>query len=122
MSRLENLLSDYGIAWNAVAERFGNDAGLYLKCLGMFVADKNLETLNSALQCGDFGIAFRAAHTIKGMSSNMGFDGVTAAACAIVEPLRAKDTAVDYDDLFAELSKEMQLIGELKAKADGYGN
>ena len=120
MGRFENLLSDYGVEWGAVAARFGGDEGLYLKCLGMFVADKNLDTLSDALRRGDLDVAFRAAHTIKGMSANMGFDGVTDAACAVVEPLRVKKTDVDYNALLTELSGEMRIIAELKAKADEY--
>lgn len=121
MSRLENLLSEYGIEWTSVAERFVNSESLYLKCLNMFVSDNNLELLNQSLGGGDLETAFRAAHTIKGMSSNMGMDGVLNAACAIVEPLRIKDTTADYASLFAKLSDEMKLINELKTKADEYG-
>lgn len=110
MTEIEKLLAAYGVDWQTVGERFGGDAGFYLKCVRMFTRDGSYDLLEKSLDGGDMDTAFRAAHTIKGMAANMGFTGVLDAACAIVEPLRAHQTDIDYAVLVAGLGAQMRRI------------
>lgn len=60
------------------------------KFLGFFVQDPSYETLRTSLANEDWDSAFRAAHTLKGVASDMGFAKLSAAASDVTEELRAK--------------------------------
>ena len=52
-------------------KRVMNNAKLYIKLLGKFIADTNLTDLESAINDGDIEKAKGAAHTIKGLAANL---------------------------------------------------
>ena len=45
---------------------------MYMKFLGMLFQDPSMEKLGQALKDKDYGEAFTAAHTLKGVTANMG--------------------------------------------------
>ena len=51
-----------------------DDPGLVLELVEMFLDDapKRLEEMNQGLDCGDFQLMQRAAHTLKSSAANMG--------------------------------------------------
>lgn len=53
-----------------------------------FLDDPSFAELEGALAAGDAAAAFRAAHTLKGVSANLGFARLTASARALTEALR----------------------------------
>ena len=72
-----------------------------------FLDEKSYEELNDAIAKKDGETAFRAAHTIKGMCLNLGFDRLFASSDAMSEALRHGWT----DDALA-------LLGQLRDDYD----
>jgi HPt (histidine-containing phosphotransfer) domain-containing protein len=52
-------------------KRMMNNAGFYAKMLTKFISDTNLNNLDDALAAGDMEKAKIAAHTLKGVVSNL---------------------------------------------------
>ena len=101
---MKQLLTEYGVDWALTMERFVYDEALYLECLGMLAEDENLALLQTALASGDLTAAFEAAHTLKGVSANMGLTPLTEAVSRLVEPLRRKESKDYTEDLSLLLS------------------
>lgn len=58
-----------------------------------FLDDGSFELLHRSLEEGNAEEAFRAAHTIKGMCQNLGFDALGNSSSALTEVLRHGDSA-----------------------------
>ena len=50
-----------------------------------------MQILENALEAGDFSEAYRGAHTLKGVSRDLGFTPLFDAACALSDALRLDD-------------------------------
>ena len=59
------------------------------KFVRKFVGDLSFSDLMAALEKSDVKAAFLAAHTLKGVSQNLGFDSLYRKSSAIYEILRA---------------------------------
>ena len=68
-----------------------------------------MERLKKALEAQDAPTAFRAAHTLKGVCQNLGFDALYAPASALTEALRG-GTLDGADTLFPPVEKEYQRV------------
>lgn len=55
---------------------------------------------------GQLETAFRAAHTLKGICLNLGFDNLFAPSQELTEKLRGATTIEGTDELFAAVEKE----------------
>lgn len=56
-----------------------------------FPADKSYANLLAAMEAHDTELAFREAHTLKGVSRNLAFDQLDSSVSEITELLRAGD-------------------------------
>ena len=72
MGGLKECLEAYGADYTATMERFMGNEALYRKIFDMFFQDENLRRLGAALKEEDDTAAFEAAHTLKGVTGNMG--------------------------------------------------
>ncbi|WP_195283491.1 Hpt domain-containing protein [Harryflintia acetispora] len=79
----ENLGADY----DDVLRRMGTQERL-LRFLSKFPQDPSFSLLCGAYERGDAGEAFRAVHSLKGVSVNLGLSSLYASACALTEELR----------------------------------
>ncbi len=77
-----------GANYNDVLTRLNNEA-LIGKIIKKFDEDPSFNELEHALEDGDIDLAFRAAHTLKGICLNLGFDQMSKDAIDITEILRA---------------------------------
>lgn len=59
-----------------------------------FLDDESMDKLEAAMAAGDTEGAFMAAHTLKGVSQNLGFDNLYEPAVVVTEALRGAN-AVD---------------------------
>lgn len=59
-----------------------------------FLDDESMDKLEAAMAAGDAEGAFMAAHALKGVSQNLGFDNLYEPAVVVTEALRGAD-AVD---------------------------
>lgn len=86
----------------ALERMMGSDA-LYIKFLGKFLEDKNFEMLGLHLKEADYETAFRDAHTLKGVSANLGLNSIVSATSVIVEKLRAEVNTQGLDEDYRAL-------------------
>lgn len=60
----------------------------------IFLQDTSMQMLEGALETGDFSEAYRGAHTLKGVSRDLGFTPLFEAASALSDALRLDDAGV----------------------------
>lgn len=65
---------DIGFDYDQVLNRFCNNEALMHKFIKMFLQDENYSHLMEAVKAEDYPTVERAAHTLKGVSANLGFD------------------------------------------------
>ena len=88
-----------------VLKRLMNEARIQKFAL-MFKKDPSMSQLTQAMDAGDVETAFRAAHTLKGICLNLGFDNLFAPSQELTEKLRGATTIEGTDELFAAVAKE----------------
>ena len=107
-----------GSNYDSVLSRFGNEA-LVKRFALKFLKDPSYQELKDALIRKDGETAFRAAHTLKGVCLNLGFDRLYESSAALTELLRGRDCS-GYEALFEELTVRygalMAALKELEAQ------
>ena len=95
----------------AQLERRLPSAGLIKKFITKFLADDSYANLSVAMQAGNREEAFRAAHTLKGVSANLCLGKLLDSASRLTEVLRPESDAIPDGAvaLFAEVSRDYQL-------------
>ena len=115
MSELLSGLQGWGCDVSGAMERMLGDEEFYMACLHLTVTDGEFDKLGQALERNDARAAFDAAHTLKGVLSNMGLTPLYDCVSAIVEPLREgrfDDTAEEYARLLVRRAELSALLGE----------
>ncbi|NLY82171.1 MAG: Hpt domain-containing protein [Clostridiales bacterium] len=108
MRKLTNALIEYVSDIDDVMKRFVDDEDFYIECLVLFFEDDNLEKLKIAIDNRDLNEAFNAAHTIKGISGNLGLTPIFNLASELVEDFRLKkmeNALKKYDFINSEYKK-----------------
>ena len=59
--------------------------------VGKFLSDQSFQLLESSLKAGEYEEAFRAAHTLKGVTQNLSFTKLYQSSHEITEALRTKE-------------------------------
>ena len=77
-----------------VLRRLPSEAMVW-KFIGKYPADTSWESLESAMDSQDWEAAFRAAHTLKGVAQNLGFQKLYLASTALTEALRGPKPLTD---------------------------
>jgi len=67
--------------------RFGTETRVK-RFLGLFLKDPSFNELKAAVDAGDWNTAFRAAHTLKGVTANMCLARLQKSASDLTEALR----------------------------------
>lgn len=73
-----------------------------------FSEDKSFAELEAALSARDGETAFRAAHTLKGVCQNLGFDRLGASGSALTEALRGGVIPPEAAELFSTVKEDYQ--------------
>lgn len=96
---------------NEVSKRLFGEANVH-RFAKKFIYDNSFTELSNALQDGDFELAYRSAHTLKGVSANLGFSQLYEASSIFTETLRSKDMHDEYllQEQFGDISREYQLV------------
>lgn len=92
-----DLLKEKGFDVDGALRRFLNNAGLYKTCLKKFLNDTSFDELQDAFKVGNCQDAFKAAHTMKGLTSNLGMDALYHILQPMVEKLRIGDMNIESD-------------------------
>lgn len=114
MPGLQKIFQAYGADYHTTMARFVGNEALYLRFLDLLFQDENLEKLVSSLDSGDLNRAFEAAHTLKGVTGNLGLTSLCEAVCRIVEPLR-RGEALDYMELCQDIQLEFRRADQFRA-------
>ena len=93
-----------GADYRDAMERLGSEALIGRFAL-KFLQDKSYAQLQEGMEQKDAEKAFRAAHTLKGVCLNLGFDNLYPSSKDLTELLRA-GSMDGYEDLFVEVEKE----------------
>ncbi len=115
MSEFRDELVAEGVDYDTALERFMGKEDLYHKFLVKFLDDTNFMQLGEFLAGRDAEEAFKCAHTIKGLSGNLGFDNLLEADVPLVEKLRAGELD-GTDELFASLKVKYDKLCEIIKK------
>ena len=89
-----------------IFSRLRNNA-LIIKLVKEFESDQSYAELKQGLADKDVEKAFRAAHTLKGVCLNLGFDELYEVSAEITEKLRGRETA-GSEDLFKKVEEKYQ--------------
>lgn len=93
-----------GADYDGLLSRLGSEA-LIKKFAVKFLNDASFQDLKDALAAGEADKAFRAAHTLKGICLNLGFDNLYKPSEALTEKLRGGE--IDgYEDLLEAVTAE----------------
>lgn len=103
---LEECYAAMGANYDDVLKRFYKPE-MIRRFVKMFLQDDSFRLLSDAMAAQDVKEAFRAAHTLKGVCLNLGFDNLRPSAVALTEILR-KGTFEGAAEQFAIVEKEYQ--------------
>ena len=84
--------------------------------VGYFLQDDSFAALSAAMATEQYEAAFRAAHTLKGVSGNMGFAKLAAAARELTEELRDGKNYPGAVELFPKVEQYYHMtVDQIKA-------
>lgn len=93
-----------GANYENVLSRLGSDA-LITRFASKFPDDTSFQSLVKAMQEKNIDEAFRAAHTLKGVCLNLGFDNLFTVSSELTEKLRT-GSFDGTDDLFEQVKEQ----------------
>lgn len=85
---LEMFYNEIGSDYKTVLMRMGNSEKMLGKFVRKFSGDKTVGELTASFESGDYTVAFRMAHTLKGLCANLGLDKLQRSAAELTESLR----------------------------------
>lgn len=96
-----------GADFDEVMQRLGSES--FIKRFAVkFLDDSSYQMILDGIEAKDAELAFRGAHTLKGVCSNLGFTKLT-------EILRGREL-VGYEEALAEVEKQYQItVDAIKA-------
>jgi HPt (histidine-containing phosphotransfer) domain-containing protein len=99
-------LLEVGMDLNSVLDRFMNNEGLYERFLVKFLEDSNFFELMKNIEAGNYEEAFFNAHTLKGVSANLGLTSIHNPLVSIVDELR--DNKINDSSEVKNITSELQ--------------
>lgn len=97
----EQLCGDY----EAVMGRLRQEERV-AKFLRLFPSDESFSLLTQAMEAQDWPVAFRAAHSMKGVALNLGLSALARTSSELTEALRSGAPAQDPDPLYQEVKAD----------------
>ena len=111
---LEEMYQKLGGDYGDVRLRIPSEA-LIRRFAVKFLSDTTFADLVEAVEAQDWEKAFRAAHTMKGVASNLGFGTLCRAASELTEALRGREPLKDTALLDAVKTAYAEAIDAIKA-------
>ena len=106
---LEKLYQEMGGDMADAVRRLGSIAAVE-RFLRMFAGDDTFAMLEADMSAGDVQRAFRAAHTLKGIALNLGFDALYTVSSKLTESLRGDKPLTDMSLWAAVDEKHKQIV------------
>ncbi|RHR26706.1 Hpt domain-containing protein [Clostridium sp. AF19-22AC] len=102
---IQKFYETIGVDYNLVLRRLLREH-LIDKYLHLFLKDNNFDRLGKALEARDYEEAFKAAHTLKGLSLNLELTPLAEAAAELSDYLRPLTAeALDPDEVEKKYEK-----------------
>ncbi len=100
----------HGIVMTSGLSRVGGNKKLYLKLLAKFREGQEtaFEKIKEALRSEDLMTATRLAHTVKGVSGNLGAEDLYHVAADLENAIR--DQSDNLDELLTEFSRQLKVV------------
>ena len=98
-----------GSDYDDTVRRMGGEENVH-KFLKMFKDDPSFERLVKALSENDADGSFRAAHTMKGVTINLGFTKLYNASAELTETLRNASSTVGTEKMFERVKTEYSTV------------
>lgn len=102
--------------YDDMISRFGDDAHIS-RFLHMLPRDDSMTNLTAAVEGGNAQEAFRAVHTLKGISLNLGLSSLANACSVMTEALRGRDVLPERA-LYEHICKEYATVREALDQID----
>ncbi len=83
-------LEENGIDVDTVLKRFLGNEAMFMKFIIKFLDDKSYEGVIENIEKRDYEEAFKSAHSLKGVTANLGIEPIRAVAAQITDMLRNK--------------------------------
>ncbi len=106
--RIDALLK-IDVDYEGAMRRFCSNDEMYEKFLLKFLSDPNYSKIRPAFEDGKLDDALIAAHTLKGVSANLGFNSIFRICAEIVDSIRA-DEPKKAMELLPELDREYEKV------------
>jgi len=100
---IQEMYAEIGSDYDKVLDRLMKDA-LIIRLVRKYLDDANVQKLEESIAKKNYEDAFSAAHTLKGITANLGFDKLAESSTAITEALRAGE----YEHLDEMLARVME--------------
>lgn len=97
--------------------RFGNMESFYIKFLKKFIDDKSFEKIKEALKENNIEKLGEEAHTLKGVSGNLGLNNVYGYSVELMRVSKEKNL-VEIEELVTKLEVELKIVIEELKKLD----
>lgn len=120
MNTFEQTMLEAGVIYNynRVLQRFMNNEALLVKFIKKFVDDPSYQQAMDAYSGHDYKGLELSAHTLKGVSANLGFDDLSAGCKEIVDLIRQTQYEPEDDTmekLVAKLTDDyMKVVKAIK--------
>jgi len=103
-----------GLDFAAGMRRLANHAPVYHQLLQKYITGQKNAVINmkNALKNNDLVSVEKIAHTLKGVSGNIGALHIASATAAVEQAMRGNQSATDIDLLLDELQKELHSLIE----------
>ncbi len=105
MINLEQFYACVGGDFGEVMDRFSGNEDMIKRFLKKFLEDESFSLLEKSMETGDVKSAFRGAHSLKGVASNLDLKNLYSVSFDITEILRAEKLE-EAKKSFPEVSKE----------------
>lgn len=110
---IKELYAKIGGNYEDVLGRLMKDS-LVEKFALMYLKDTSFDTLMAAISAGNIADSFRAAHSLKGVSANLGFEELRKSASDLTEQLRPQNAPADAAMVEAVKAAHEKIVNGLK--------
>lgn len=106
--KFRKILEENGADVATTLKRFMGNEAIYMKFLMKFREDKNYDSIMESIKNCDYDGVFNGAHTLKGVSANLGLNPIYDAASQITELLRGRAEHPVDTAILNECTKKLQ--------------
>ena len=110
-------LTQIGVNTEETLRRFSGNSALMEKFIRKFPQDNTIISLEAAIAAKDYSAIEETAHTLKGVSGNLGFMQLYELSSALVNAVRAKDFTT-ADQLSSKVTEKCHSIIDTLAKIE----